>query len=148
MAAWQRSMEAQGVVLLSDQDDEPIDDEEAPEAASTKTPTNSQDRESGAPGAEEPPHPDGAAASGAMEGGTGSGHNTERVSEGTSHRPRKAGKVGSCRWCRRTNEMMKGGKLRECTGCGTVWYCGSACQVADWAEHKAACKDLQKASQA
>ena len=31
------------------------------------------------------------------------------------------------------------GRLRKCTGCGGVVYCGSPCQLKDWPRHKQAC---------
>ncbi len=37
-------------------------------------------------------------------------------------------------------------KLRMCSGCGLVLYCGVACQVAHWKEHKAVCKKKKKES--
>ena len=33
-------------------------------------------------------------------------------------------------------------KLKECAGCNTVKYCGSACQQADWKRHKTLCKEV------
>jgi hypothetical protein len=37
-------------------------------------------------------------------------------------------------------------KLRICSGCSLVLYCGVACQIAHWKEHKAVCKKKKKES--
>jgi hypothetical protein len=34
--------------------------------------------------------------------------------------------------------------LKKCTGCKNVRYCGAACQLAHWKEHKADCKATKK----
>jgi hypothetical protein len=33
---------------------------------------------------------------------------------------------------------------KKCSGCRAVWYCGEACQLADWREggHRRVCKQL------
>mmetsp|Transcript_1031 Transcript_1031/g.2294 ORF Transcript_1031/g.2294 Transcript_1031/m.2294 type:complete len:279 (-) Transcript_1031:223-1059(-) len=45
--------------------------------------------------------------------------------------------VNRCYKCR--GAPSQGEKLRACGKCLTVKYCSSACQVADWAEHKRTC---------
>ena len=34
--------------------------------------------------------------------------------------------------------------LKNCGGCGFVWYCNSNCQTNDWCSHKAYCKNKKK----
>jgi hypothetical protein len=41
-----------------------------------------------------------------------------------------------------------GAALKLCTGCEQVRYCGAACQRAHWAQHKAACRQAQRARDA
>ena len=36
----------------------------------------------------------------------------------------------------------------RCSRCGSVWYCCTACQTADWAAHKSICKELRKKKKA
>ncbi|EED85952.1 predicted protein [Postia placenta Mad-698-R] len=38
-------------------------------------------------------------------------------------------------------EGVDGAKMKKCTGCKRILYCGSACQAADWSQHKAKCKN-------
>ncbi|KAF9803690.1 hypothetical protein IEO21_09586 [Rhodonia placenta] len=38
-------------------------------------------------------------------------------------------------------EGVDGAKMKICTGCKRILYCGSACQAADWSQHKAECKN-------
>ena len=33
-----------------------------------------------------------------------------------------------------------GGKLKKCSGCHTVRYCGADCQQADWPDHRRTCR--------
>jgi hypothetical protein len=57
----------------------------------------------------------------------------------------------ACNWCGRAEERMgqTGGegseecKLKECSRCRSVRYCGKECQTADWPAHRATCKRLQ-----
>ncbi len=42
-----------------------------------------------------------------------------------------------CQNCAKTEQ------LQRCTVCKEVWYCGRACQVAAWAEHKIVCKPVK-----
>lgn len=44
--------------------------------------------------------------------------------------------LGSCK-CSNCN---KDGKMKMCSGCHMVGYCGAECQKAQWAAHKAFCK--------
>jgi hypothetical protein len=48
----------------------------------------------------------------------------------------------ACRACAATGADVAaaGGKLRFCTACRAVAYCGAACQRADWRRHAPACK--------
>jgi hypothetical protein len=89
------------------------------EPAATMEPSSTEDQKSVARGSELPPRPGGAPSADPME---------------------------KCEWCRRLT-TLDGSKLKECTGCRSVRYCGTACQVADWANHKARCKKLRTASQ-
>ena len=34
-------------------------------------------------------------------------------------------------------------KLKSCSACKSVWYCGAECQRQHWKEHKVACKQAQ-----
>ena len=34
--------------------------------------------------------------------------------------------------------------LLNCAACGSVWYCGPACQKEGWPGHRAACKEKKK----
>jgi hypothetical protein len=45
--------------------------------------------------------------------------------------------VEACAACGRTMPSMK-----RCTQCRAVLYCGRACQLRHWGEHKEACKQL------
>jgi hypothetical protein len=67
--------------------------------------------------------------------------------KGVSRRvgPSPGRRVWACAECGITANMLDSGKLRECSGCGTVRYCGKACQKAHWPAHKPACKRLQAA---
>ncbi|TDZ30213.1 Histone-lysine N-methyltransferase ASHR1 [Colletotrichum spinosum] len=51
----------------------------------------------------------------------------------------------SCNYClKRETQIGHGGKLRACTGCKTVAYCGPVCQKAHWTHvHKLECKGFQ-----
>ncbi len=51
----------------------------------------------------------------------------------------------ACAGCGITAKMLQNCKLKECSRCRSVRYCGKACQVADWPVHKATCKRLQAA---
>jgi hypothetical protein len=51
----------------------------------------------------------------------------------------------TCARCGITAEMLETGKLRDCSGCKSVRYCGRECQKADWSVHKPTCKRLQAA---
>jgi hypothetical protein len=64
---------------------------------------------------------------------------------GAKHGRRKARKVWACAGCGIKAEALVGGKLRECTGCRSVRYCGKECQLKHWPLHKAPCKGLQAA---
>jgi hypothetical protein len=69
-----------------------------------------------------------------------------RVSHvGASPGRRAGGAVRACALCGRTAERLENGKLRECSGCRSVRYCGKDCQKADWPAHKATCKRLRAA---
>lgn len=37
-------------------------------------------------------------------------------------------------------ERPDGGKLRKCSGCRVVHYCGRECQALDWPQHKSSCR--------
>jgi hypothetical protein len=69
--------------------------------------------------------------------------------KGVSRRvgPSPGRRVWACAECGVTAHMLDSGKFRECTGCGTVRYCGKACQKAHWPAHKPACKRLQPSRQ-
>lgn len=43
----------------------------------------------------------------------------------------------ACAACGKAGSLVK---LRSCTGCKKVWYCGKECQVSDWRRHKKDCK--------
>ena len=65
---------------------------------------------------------------------------------GTVATPRKKKKQkkerpeGRCAVCAKsTAELAEGEKLRKCSKCETVHYCGADCQRADWKEHKKVC---------
>jgi hypothetical protein len=69
-------------------------------------------------------------------------------------RSRHAGRVApACALCRITAEQIlrtttegsQKAKLKECSKCRSVRYCGKPCQLADWPAHKATCKRLQGA---
>jgi hypothetical protein len=71
----------------------------------------------------------------------GCGDEGPRVAASPARRSRAAGKVWECGQC----GMTERSKLRECSGCKSVRYCGKVCQKAAWPEHKATCKRLQAA---
>jgi hypothetical protein len=60
--------------------------------------------------------------------------------EGTLTSPTVPSKQCStqCRYCD-SHEGQNGGKLRACTGCNVVRYCGRDCQKKDWKYHKPNC---------
>jgi hypothetical protein len=65
---------------------------------------------------------------------------------GSSRVPASPGRrTWACSACGISARMLEGGKLRECSACGSVRYCGRACQKADWPAHKTACKRIQTA---
>lgn len=37
--------------------------------------------------------------------------------------------------------------VQRCSGCKGVYYCGAACQQADWPSHKTECKALTRVRQ-
>ncbi|TBU24814.1 hypothetical protein BD309DRAFT_959826 [Dichomitus squalens] len=47
---------------------------------------------------------------------------------------------GVCDWCKESAQESRGGKLKKCTGCSVVRYCGKECQVAAWPTHKYMCR--------
>jgi hypothetical protein len=63
-----------------------------------------------------------------------------RVDASSRHRAARA--VRACAWCGVTAKASAQGKLKECSSCRSVRYCGAACQKADWPAHKATCKRL------
>jgi hypothetical protein len=71
----------------------------------------------------------------------GCGDKGPRVAASPARRSRTTGKVWECGRC----GMTERSKLRECSGCKSVRYCGKVCQKAAWPEHKATCKRLQAA---
>lgn len=66
---------------------------------------------------------------------------------GQSSPPLLADEVKACVRCGITAEGLENGKLRECSVCRSVRYCGKDCQKADWKAHQHACKPLQDAQQ-
>jgi hypothetical protein len=62
---------------------------------------------------------------------------------------RRAGdKVRECAQCKITAGLLEASgnsKLKDCSGCKTVRYCGKACQKAHWPAHKATCRRMQAA---
>ena len=48
--------------------------------------------------------------------------------------------VRACAHCGTRTEKCK---LKECSACRSVRYCGKACQKADWPLHNATCKSLR-----
>jgi hypothetical protein len=66
---------------------------------------------------------------------------TSRV--GASPGRRAGRKVWACAQCGVTAETLEGGKLKECSACRSVRYCGRECQTADWPAHKATCKRMR-----
>ncbi len=65
---------------------------------------------------------------------------------GTKRGRRAARKVWACACCGKV-KALEGGKLRECTGCRSVRYCGRECQLKHWPVHKAPCKGLHAAGE-
>lgn len=59
-----------------------------------------------------------------------------------------AAKAAAARACRLCFSPPAGGeKLRRCSGCGRVSYCGAECQRTDWPRHKPCCaKDTPEAA--
>ncbi|EJF62680.1 hypothetical protein DICSQDRAFT_126386 [Dichomitus squalens LYAD-421 SS1] len=51
---------------------------------------------------------------------------------------------GFCDWCKESAHESRGGKLKKCTGCSVVRYCGKECQVAAWPTHKYMCRSKSK----
>lgn len=48
--------------------------------------------------------------------------------------------LGECHVCRKSGNEIK---LKRCTACYQVAYCGSVCQRNDWAQHKVDCRKIQ-----
>ena len=42
------------------------------------------------------------------------------------------------------NESCNESKTKKCSGCYSSWYCSTECQLADWPNHKAECKEIQQ----
>jgi hypothetical protein len=59
---------------------------------------------------------------------------------GCGPRWRAQAPVRACANCRITAKLLQDGKLKECSGCRSVHYCGKACQKVDWPVHKATCR--------
>jgi hypothetical protein len=59
--------------------------------------------------------------------------------------PRAVRVVRACAGCEVTAKASAQGKLKECSSCRSVRYCGRECQKADWPAHKATCKRPQAA---
>jgi hypothetical protein len=57
--------------------------------------------------------------------------------------PGRTRKARACARCRKTADMLESGKLQECSGCRSEYYCGKVCQKADWPAHKAICRCFQ-----
>jgi hypothetical protein len=53
--------------------------------------------------------------------------------------------VRACGRCGVTAKASVHGKLKECSTCRSVRYCGRECQKEDWPAHKATCKRLHAA---
>jgi hypothetical protein len=69
----------------------------------------------------------------------------QNPSVGARHGRRADATLTACAGCGITAKMLHDCKLKECSRCRSVRYCGKACQVADWPVHKATCKRLQAA---
>jgi hypothetical protein len=66
---------------------------------------------------------------------------------GPSPASRAAHKTWACAACGVAADASDEGKLRECSGCNAVRYCGKSCQKMHWSAHKPTCKRLQAARQ-
>jgi hypothetical protein len=163
MADLRRRMLAEGIVIPEDPLEDDNDAMGTCGSAPRTTPSSSGYQESGAPGLELPTHPDAAANSESPQARTGCSQRTDPVShaephesqlagerEPTSHaavghvrtngRHRAARKAWACACCGLKAEALMGDKLRQCSGCRSVRYCGKECQMAHWPAHKAPCK--------
>jgi hypothetical protein len=54
--------------------------------------------------------------------------------------------VLKCAACLRDAAACSVPRLQRCAGCSGIVYCGAACQRADWAAHKAACRRVSGAA--
>jgi len=53
-----------------------------------------------------------------------------------------------CRNCgKREKDLPKGAKLKKCTRCSKVLYCGSQCQKKDWKKHRHECQETNESGQ-
>ena len=51
----------------------------------------------------------------------------------------------TCRNCNKTKQELEANKIRKCTGCGLVGYCGKECQREHWQiTHKKECQILRE----
>jgi hypothetical protein len=58
---------------------------------------------------------------------------TEKLCQQYRQEAKQAGNLKTCRVCHASHHC------KRCAGCFLVWYCGAACQKADWISHKASC---------
>jgi hypothetical protein len=75
-------------------------------------------------------------------------HGERSARVGASPGRRAGRRLRECARCEIAAELLEAsgtGKLKECSGCRAVRYCGRPCQLADWPAHKATCKRLQAA---
>lgn len=69
------------------------------------------------------------------------------VKDEITHRNRIVKNMNRERCCANCDSVGgKDGRLLACSGCSTVFYCGSKCQKENWSSHKKDCKLLANLS--
>lgn len=61
------------------------------------------------------------------------------VPQGAVHFTTPLAHSQACAACDKSGAVVK---LRSCTRCKKVWYCGKDCQASDWRRHKKDCKPV------
>jgi len=63
---------------------------------------------------------------------------------GATDQPAVSSPAKACFHCGALSSSETGTKLKLCSGCRSVWFCGAECQATSWPQHRAACKAMKR----